>query len=104
MILIGTFAYSNYWAHVVMVLVMSVLAYYFEKIDIPTVPIVLAFVMGPIVEGNLNKALTIHAGDLMTVITRPIALFIFAMSFVTIVYAVWTSYNPSKAEASTLKE
>jgi putative tricarboxylic transport membrane protein len=104
MILIGTFAYSNYWAHVVMVLVMAVMAYYFEKIDIPTVPIVLAFVMGPIVEGNLNKALTIHAGDLMTVVTRPIALFIFAMSLVTIVYAVWTSYKAPKLETGTLKE
>jgi putative tricarboxylic transport membrane protein len=60
--------------------------------------------MGPIVEGNLNKALTIHAGDLMAVITRPIALFIFAMSFITIVYAVWTSYKTPKVETGTLKE
>jgi len=103
MILIGTFAYSNYWAHVVMVLVMAVMAYYFEKIDIPTVPIVLAFVMGPIVEGNLNKALTIHAGDLMTVVSRPIALFIFAMSFVTIVYAFWTSYKSSQERKALLE-
>jgi putative tricarboxylic transport membrane protein len=87
-----------------MVLVMAVMAYYFEKIDIPTVPIVLAFVMGPIVEGNLNKALTIHAGDLMTVITRPIALTIFAMSFITVVYSFWTSFKAPKLETGTLKE
>ena len=103
--MIGSYAYANYWAHVVMVLVMAAMAYFFEKIDIPTVPIVLAFVMGPIVEGNLNKALTIHAGDIWGVITRPIAMFILILALVTAVYGFWRSYQTAKdEERSTLKE
>ena len=104
MIIIGTYAYANYWAHVVMVLVMGVMAYYFEKIDIPTVPIVLAFVMGPIVEGNLNKALTIHQGDLMTVITRPIAMVILIFALFTALYGFWQSYRDSRNEKLTFDE
>ncbi|MEQ8195917.1 MAG: tripartite tricarboxylate transporter permease [Rhodospirillales bacterium] len=104
MILIGTYAYANYWAHVVMVLVMAAMAYYFEKLEIPTVPIVLAFVMGPIVERNLNKALTIHAGDMWGVITRPIALSIMILSLVTAVYGFWRSYQTSRHDEGTLKE
>ncbi|MEL0106568.1 MAG: tripartite tricarboxylate transporter permease [Rhodospirillaceae bacterium] len=101
MILIGTYAYSNYWAHVVMVLIMSAMAYYFEKIDIPTVPIVLAFVMGPIVEGNFNKALTIHQGDLMAVMTRPIAVVIMAMAIATAAYGFWRAYQSKREDAAT---
>ncbi|MEX2449556.1 MAG: tripartite tricarboxylate transporter permease [Rhodospirillales bacterium] len=104
MILIGTYAYANYWAHVVMVLIMAAMAYYFEKLDIPTVPIVLAFVMGPIVEGNLNKALTIHAGDLWGVITRPIALSIMVLALVTAVYGFWRSYKTNREDEGSLKE
>ena len=46
LIVVGSFVYANYTAHVVMVLILGALAYYFEKINIPVVPIVLAFIMG----------------------------------------------------------
>src|SRR5690606_10598234 len=72
LIMVGAYAYGNYSAHVVMVLVLAAIAYLFEKIDIPVVPIVLAFIMGPIIESNLNRALTISNGDLVALLTRPI--------------------------------
>jgi putative tricarboxylic transport membrane protein len=104
MVLIGVYAYANYWAHVVMVLVMGAMAYYFEKLAIPTVPIVLAFVMGPIVESNLNQALTIHAGDIWGVLTRPIALSIMVLALVTAVYGFWRSYQTNREDKGSLKE
>jgi len=86
MIIIGTYAFKNYAPHVVMVLAIGAIAYYFEKIDIPPVPIMLAFVMGPIVESNLNLAMTIHRGDLMVVLSRPITITILVFSLVTVIY------------------
>ncbi len=86
MIIIGTYAFKNYAPHVVMVLILGAIGYYFEKIDIPPVPIMLAFVMGPIVESNLNLAMTIHRGDMMVVLTRPITVIILVFAFVTVVY------------------
>jgi putative tricarboxylic transport membrane protein len=97
MIIIGTYAYKNYTPHVMMVLILGAVAYYFEKIDIPPVPIMLAFVMGPIVESNLNLALTIHEGDLSVVMSRPITLIILALALVTAVYGFLRA-GSSKAE------
>lgn len=96
LILLGTYAYANYAAHVMMVIVLSLLAYWMVKVDIPVVPVVLAFVMGPIIEINLSRALTIHAGDLSVVMSRPITIFILLMALATFVYSTVGSFRERK--------
>ncbi|WAJ28194.1 tripartite tricarboxylate transporter permease [Antarcticirhabdus aurantiaca] len=86
-LMIGTYAYQNYATHVVLTLVIGAVAYWFEKIRIPVIPIVLAFVMGPIIEANLNRAMVIHGGDLSFVLQRPIALVILVLAVVTAVFS-----------------
>jgi putative tricarboxylic transport membrane protein len=98
MIIIGTFAYKNYAPHIVMVLILGAIAFYFEKIDIPPVPIMLAFVMGPIVEENLNRALAIHQGDLTIVMTRPITIVILVLTLVTVIYGFLRSRAAKKEQ------
>ena len=100
LIMLGTYAYANYSAHVIMVLILSVVAYWFQKIDIPVVPVVLAFVMGPIIEQNLALAMTIHAGDFMVVLTRPITLIILALAILTFAYSVISQRKGAKRAAS----
>ena len=103
MILLGSYAYETYTPHVVMVVIISLAAYWFTKIEIPVVPIVLAFVMGPIVEENFSRALTIHAGDIGIVLTRPITLVIMALSLATLVYGV-ISYRRTGGMSETFDE
>lgn len=88
MLLVGTYAYATYMAHVVLVTAFAAFAYLLAKIDIPAVPMVLAFVMGPIIEQNLSRALVIHGSDAMTVMTRPITLTILGLSLLTIIYGI----------------
>lgn len=97
LIVIGAYANSNDISHVVMVLVIGAVAYYFEKIGIPTIPIVLAFVMGPIIELNMNRAMTIHSGDMMEVLTRPITVTILILSVATIYFGLRKTKTPRKS-------
>lgn len=87
LLLIGTYGYQTYFADVGMVVVLGTAGYFFEKMDIPLVPIVLAFVMGPIIENNLNRALTISNGSLSELFLRPITLVILTLAVLTAVYA-----------------
>jgi putative tricarboxylic transport membrane protein len=96
LIVVGSYAYANYTAHVVMVLVLSAVAYLFEKMDIPVVPIVLAFIMGPIIEVNLNRALTITGGDLSAVLLRPITAVILLLALATAAYSVFSMLRAAK--------
>jgi putative tricarboxylic transport membrane protein len=98
LIVVGSYAYANYTAHVVMVLVLAALAYHFEKVEIPAVPIVLAFIMGPIIEDNLMRALTISAGDLSAVLLRPITLTILLLALITAIYSVVSMLRAAKID------
>ena len=90
LIVVGSYAYDNYTTHVIMVLVLAAIAYWFERIGIPTVPIVLAFIMGPIIEENLSRALTITAGDLTAVLSRPITAVLLLLALATAIFSVYS--------------
>ena len=45
--------------------------------------VILGFVMGPIIELNLNRAMVIHQGDVLTIIARPITLTILSLAIIT---------------------
>jgi putative tricarboxylic transport membrane protein len=84
---IGVFADQTYTPHIIMALMLGAVAFWFDKIQMPVIPIVLAFVMGPIVESNLNRAMVIHGGDLSFMLTRPITMGLLLIAFITVVLA-----------------
>jgi putative tricarboxylic transport membrane protein len=105
LIIAGSYAIGNYTAHIVMVLVLGAVGYFFEKIDIPVVPIVLAFIMGPIIEKNLSRALTISGGNLEEVFLRPISIGILILSLATFVFSIATMLRARKfADTDGAKE
>jgi putative tricarboxylic transport membrane protein len=85
MLVIGTYAFDNSIAHVVMFLVLGTLAYLLERFGISTLPIILGFVMGTIIEQNLDRGLIIAGGDLWAIVTRPIAAGLLIVAVVTAV-------------------
>jgi TctA family transporter len=56
------------------------------KLECSPVPMMLGFVLGPMLEQNLRRALVMSSGDLWVFFTRPISLgFIIATLFILIV-------------------
>lgn len=98
-LLVGTYSYQNYSAHMVMVLALGAFAVWLEKIGISVIPMVLAFVMGPIVEQNLVRGLAIHGGDPMFLLSRPITLTILVLALLTTVFGFIRSRQQAQAAA-----
>ena len=71
---IGTYALGNNIFYVVLALVFGVLGYLMEKFEFPLAPMVLAIVLGFIVETNFRRALAVSAGSYAIFVTRPISL------------------------------
>jgi len=84
-IMVGAYSYEAEMADMLVVLVLGALAYFLEKLDFPMVPIVLAFVTGPIIERNLARGLAIHDGDITFLFGEPITLTILALAVITAV-------------------
>ncbi len=57
LLIVGAYSYDNNIAHSAMVLILGSAAYWLDKFKFSTIPVILGFVMGPIIEVNLNRAL-----------------------------------------------
>jgi TctA family transporter len=78
-IAVGVYSTNNSLFEVGEVLVFGVLGALFLSLDFPIAPILLGFVLGPLVEENFRRSLLLSRGSLMVFIEHPIsAVFICA--------------------------
>ncbi|WP_075618496.1 tripartite tricarboxylate transporter permease [Paenisporosarcina indica] len=79
----GVYAVQYTTFDLYLLLACGVLGYLLSKNDYPVAPLVLALVLGPMIENNMRRALTISNSDFSIFLTRPLSL-----SFL-IVAAIW---------------
>ncbi|MFS0666646.1 tripartite tricarboxylate transporter permease [Peribacillus frigoritolerans] len=79
----GVYAVQVSTYDLLLLLGCGVLGYFLSKNDYPIAPLVLGLVLGPMIENNMRRALTISDGDYSLFFTRPLSL-----SFL-IVTALW---------------
>jgi putative tricarboxylic transport membrane protein len=89
LVLTGTYAYELEPYHPAMALGLGVFGYLMEKFGITTVPLVIAFIMGPIMEYNLFQALMISQGDISILYRSPLASFILFLALLSAAYGIF---------------
>ncbi|MCP3891582.1 MAG: C4-dicarboxylate ABC transporter permease [Desulfobulbaceae bacterium] len=72
--IIGSFAIRNTVFDIWVLLGCGVLGYLLQKIGIMPAPVILGFVLGPLLEDNFRRSLIMSNGDWTTFLTRPISL------------------------------
>jgi putative tricarboxylic transport membrane protein len=72
--IIGSFAIRNTVFDIWVLLACGVMGYLLQKVGIMPAPIILGFVLGPILEDNFRRSLIMSNGDWTTFLTRPISL------------------------------
>src|SRR3982075_3821820 len=71
---IGVYSVNNNAFEVVLTAMFGVLGYIFLKLGCEPAPMLLGFILGPMMEENLRRAMRISSGDPMIFINRPISL------------------------------
>jgi TctA family transporter len=71
---IGNYSVSNNPFDVYLCAVVGVLGYVLVKLECEPAPLLLGYVLGPLLEENLRRALLIARGDFTVFFTRPISL------------------------------
>ena len=85
---IGTFSLGlNAW-DVFMIAFFGVLGYVLIKLGCEPAPLLLGFVLGPLLEDHLRRALTISRGDLTTFVERPVSAVLLALAAVALVLTI----------------
>jgi putative tricarboxylic transport membrane protein len=85
---VGVFASGNAVFDVLVMTVFGVLGYLFRKFGYEPAPLVLAFVLGPMLENNLRKALILSQGDFTTFVTRPISAVCLGLATLALLVAI----------------
>jgi len=76
-----------------------VLGYVFRKLDCEPAPMMLGFILGPMMEEYLRRALLISKGNAMVLVTRPISATLLAVSAIALVAVLLPTLRRKREEA-----
>jgi TctA family transporter len=71
---IGVYSLSNNPFDVLIMAIFGLLGYVCAKLECEPAPMILGFILGPLMEENLRRAMLLSRGDPMTFFTKPISL------------------------------
>ncbi|MGP9788790.1 tripartite tricarboxylate transporter permease [Roseinatronobacter sp. NSM] len=84
---IGAYSVRTNPADVLMVLGFGVLGYLMRLADLPAAPLLLGFVLGPLVEMQFRRAMVLARGDFTVILERPLAGTVLALAALLL---IWT--------------
>ena len=85
---VGTFSIGLNAFDVFAIAFFGLLGYFLVKLGCEPAPLLLGFVLGPLLEEHLRRSMIIARGDLMTFIERPISLALLVLAAAALVLAV----------------
>ncbi len=85
---IGVYSLNNTPFDVVLTAIFGLVGYWFIKHDFEPAPMLLGFVLGPLMEENLRRAMLLARGDATVFFTRPISAGLMILSLILLIIAV----------------
>ena len=85
---IGSYSMNNSLFDVGVTFVFGIIGYIMSKIKMPSSPIVLAVILGPMLETNLRKAVLMYEGSYSFLYTRPITIIFLILTALSMVSAL----------------
>jgi TctA family transporter len=96
---IGVYSISNAPMDVLLAALFGFIGYTFIKMDMEPAPLLLGFVLGPMMEENLRRALLLSRGEPAVFFTRPISLTLLVISGLLMLMMLAPSISKKREEA-----
>jgi putative tricarboxylic transport membrane protein len=87
--IIGSYSLNNNIGDVVVMAVFGVVGYLLKRHDFEAAPLVLALILGPLLEDNLRQALLISKGSFMIFVSRPISASFIIVSVLILAFSLF---------------
>jgi putative tricarboxylic transport membrane protein len=95
---IGAYSVNNSSLDVVLTGVFGLVGYWLIKHEFEPAPLILALVLGPLLEENLRRAIIISDGDPSIFVTRPISALLLACAAAVLVFSVLPAIRRRREE------
>ena len=96
---IGVYSLSNSPFDVIMTAIFGFVGYLFVKLECEPAPLLLGFILGPMMEENLRRAMLLSRGDPMTFVTRPLSATLLAISLLLLIVIMLPAIRKKREEA-----
>lgn len=97
--MIGVYTVSNSTFDLYLAALFGAFGYLMHRLECEPAPLVLGFVLGPMLEQNFRRSLLISQGDPTIFLTRPISLCLLALAVVLVVLMVLPAIRGRREEA-----
>lgn len=84
--LIGSYSINNSITDVIFMNIFGLIGYFFRKFGYEAAPLILALVLGPMMEDSLRQSLLMSGGSPLIFLNRPISLVILIIAFILLVF------------------
>jgi len=101
-IAVGVFSTQNSLFQIWEVLVFGLLGAFLMSLDFSVAPILLGFVLGPMVEENFRRALLLSRGDMMVFLQRPISATFVVISAALVLAISWSTLRRGRKGSSKI--
>jgi putative tricarboxylic transport membrane protein len=99
--IIGTFSVKNSTFDVLVMMIFGLFGYLFRKFEFEPAPLILAFVLGPMVETNLRQSLLLSRGSFLIFFIRPISAIFISIAIILIIIAILPYFAKAKERDET---
>ena len=96
---IGVYSINNSVFDVFMTAAFGILGWIFVKLECEPAPLLLGFILGPMMEENLRRALLLSRGDPTVFLTRPISAVMLALAVALLLIIVAPAVRKKREEA-----
>ena len=94
----GSYAVNNSTFDIAVMFLMGILGFVMLKLNIPTAPFLIGFILGPMLEDSFRQSLLISRGSYAIFFSTPICWFFWVLTVIIIGMSFWT-YSKSKESA-----
>jgi putative tricarboxylic transport membrane protein len=96
---IGVFSLKNATFDVYLMALFGIVGYVFSKLGCEPAPMLLAFILGPLMEEYLRRAMLLSRGDPLVFLRRPISATLLVLSALAMMSVLLPSFSKTREEA-----
>ncbi|MFH1605339.1 MAG: tripartite tricarboxylate transporter permease [Pseudomonadota bacterium] len=96
---VGVYSLSNQPYDVMLMAVFGLLGYIWVKLECEPAPMILGFILGPLMEENLRRALLLSRGDPLELVTKPISGVLLGIALALLLVTLLPAVQKTRDEA-----
>jgi len=97
--LIGIYSVNNSTTDVVLTALFALFGFLLVKFGLEPAPLVLGFILGPLMEENLRRSMVLSRGDPMIFVTRPLSLTLLMMAVAVVLLIALPQFRKTRETA-----